>query len=63
MKGEVNTIRKATLDIHIGQLEQKHQKLSQLDMEILALIGKPNDHEQGILDSEEFQSMIIEGIC
>ena len=63
MKGEVNTIGKATLNIHIRQLEQKHQKLSQLDMDILALIGKPNDHEQGILDSDEFQSTIVEEIC
>lgn len=53
MEGEIDTIRRATLNIHIGQLAQKRQKLSQLDTEIIALIDKLDDLEQEILESEE----------
>ena len=63
MEGEIDTIRRATLDIHIGQLEQKRQKLSQLDTEVATLIDKPGDLEQEILESKEFQGTIVEEIC
>ncbi|KAL9970198.1 hypothetical protein ACROYT_G022532 [Oculina patagonica] len=63
MEGEINTIRRATLNNHIGQLEQKRQKLSQLDTEFTALIDKLDDLQQEILESEELQSTIVEEIC
>ena len=63
MDGAIDTVKRATLNIHIQQLEQKCQKLSQLDTEIAALFDKPEDLEQEILESEELQCTIAEEIC
>ena len=63
MDGAIDTVKRATLNIHIQQLEQKCQKLSQLDSEIAALIDKPEDLEQEILESEELQCTIALEIC
>ena len=63
MAGEIDAVQRATIGIHIGQLEQKSQKLSQLDTEIADLIEKPEDLEQEILESEELQCSIAEQIC
>jgi len=63
MAGELDAIRQATIAIHIGQLEKKRQKLTQLDTEIADLIEKPEDLEDEILESEELQCMIAEQIC
>ena len=63
MAGEIDAVQRASIGIHIGQLEQKSQKLSQLDTEIADLIEKPEDLEQEILESEELQCSIAEQIC
>ena len=63
MAGELDAIQRATIAIHIGQLEQKRQKLTQLDTEIADLIEKPEDLEDEILESEELQCTIAEHIC
>ena len=63
MAGEIDAVQRATIGTHIGQLEQKSQKLSQLDTEIADLIEKPKDLEQEILESEELQCSIAEQIC
>ena len=63
MAGELNAIQRATIAIHIEQLEQKRQKLTQLDMEIADLIENREDLEEEILESEELQCTIAEQIC
>ena len=63
MAGELDAVQRATFAIHIEQLEQKRQKLSQLDTEIADLIVKPEDLEEKILESEELQCTIAEQIC
>ena len=49
--------------LQMEQLEQKRQKLSQLDTEIADLIEKAEDLEEEILESEELQCTIAEQIC
>ena len=61
MAGEQDAVQRAT--IAIERLEQKRQKLSQLDTEIADLIEKPKDLEEEILESEELQCTIVEQIC
>ena len=63
MAAELDAVQRATIAIHIEQLEQKRQKLSQLDTEIADLIKKPEDLEEEILESEELQCTIAEKIC
>ena len=63
MAAELDAVQRATIAIHIEQLEQKRQKLSQLDTEIADLIEKPEDLEEEILESEELQCTIAENIC
>ena len=63
MAAELDAVQRATIAIHIEQLEQKRQKLSQLDTEIADLIEKPEDLEEEILESEELQFTIAENIC
>jgi len=63
MAGKIDAVRRATIGIYIGQLEQKRLKLSQLDSEIADLIVKPEDLEQEILESEELQCAIKGQIC
>jgi len=63
MAGELDPIQRATITIHIGQLEQKRQKFIQMDTEIADLIEKPEDLEDEILESEELQCTIAEQIC
>ena len=63
MAGELDAVQRATIAIHIEQLEQKRQNLSQLDTEIADLIEKPEDLEEEILESEELQCTIAEQIC
>ena len=48
MAREIDAVRRATNGIYIGNLEQKRQKLSQLDSEIAELIEKLEDLEQEI---------------
>ena len=48
MAGELDAVQRATIAIHIEQLEQKRQKLSQLDTEIADLIEKPEDLKEEI---------------
>lgn len=60
MATEIDAVRRATNGIYIGQLEQKRQKLSQLDSEVADLIEKL---EQEILESEELQCAITGQIC
>ena len=63
MATEIDAVRRATNGIYIGQLEQKRQKLSQLDSEVADLIEKLEDLEQEILESEELQCAITGQIC
>ena len=63
MAAELDAVQRATIAIHIEQLEQKRQKLSQLDTEIADLIEKSEDLEEEILESEESQCTIAEQIC
>ena len=63
MAREIDAVRRATNGIYIGNLEQKRQKLSQLDSEIAELIKKLEDLEQEILGSEELQCAITGQIC
>ena len=63
MAREIDAVRRATNGIYIGNLEQKRQKLSQLDSEIAELIEKLEDLEQEILGSEELQCAIMGQIC
>lgn len=63
MAREIHAVRRATNGIYIGKLEQKPQKLSQLDSEIGDLIEKLEDLEQEILESEELQCAITGQIC
>lgn len=63
MAREIDAVRKATTGIYIGKMEQKRQKLSQLDSEIADLIEKLEDLEQEILESEELQCAITGQIC
>lgn len=51
MAREADAVRKAANGIYIGKMEQKRQKLSQLDSEIADLIEKLEDLEQEILES------------
>ena len=57
MAGDFDAVQRATIAIHIEQLEQKRQKLSQFDTEISDLI------EEEILESEELQCTITEQMC
>ena len=61
MAAELDAVQRATIAIHIEQLEQKRQKLSQLDTEIADVIEKSEDLEEEILESEELQCMIAVG--
>ena len=63
MAREIDAVQGATNGIYMGQLEQKRQKLSQLDSEIADLIQKLEDLEQEILESEELQCAITGQIC
>ena len=63
MASELDAVQRATIAIHIKQLEQKRLKLSQFDTEIADLIENPEDLEQEILESEELQCTIAEHIC
>ena len=63
MAREIDAVQGATNGIYMGQLEQKRQKLSQLDPEIADLIQKLADLEQEILESEELQCAITGQIC
>ena len=63
MATEIDAVRRPTNGIYIGQLEQKRQKLSQLDSEVADLIEKLEDLEQEILESEELQCAITGQIC
>ena len=55
-------MQRATLNIYMEQLQLKGQKLTQLDLEIAALIEKPKDLEKETFDSEEIQSLNMEKI-
>ena len=61
MAAELDAVQRATIAIHIEQLEQKRQKLSQLDTEIADPIEKPEDLKEEILESEELQCTIAVG--
>ena len=63
MAAELDAVQRATIAIHIEQLQQKRQKLSQLDTEIADFIEKPEHLEEEILESEELQCTITEQIC
>ena len=63
MASELDAVQRATIAIHIEQLEQKRLKLSQFDTEIADLIENPEDLEQEILESEELQCTMAEHIC
>lgn len=47
----------------LEQLEQKRQRLSQLDINIADLFEKLEDLEEDILESEELQCNVAEQIC
>ena len=64
MDGTIDAMQKATLRVHIQQLELKGLKLSLLDTEIAALTNDPDmTLEKKILESEEIQDTIAEIVC
>ena len=65
MAGEIDASQRATIGIHIEQLEQKRQRLSQLDTDIniADLFEKLEDLEEDILESKLLQCNVAEQIC